>query len=163
MQVTLPSMPVPIRVPGPGSNGEFLGKAFPNYNGYVDNPIENSHTKDAVESASDSTKNPLRKIDLTNIKPDDLGRLGAELFTAGQISSVTAAAMIVQQVDGNEPINFMQVLEGHQAALEQIASNTKASPFNFGIASYHEAQKAAYKLSEFVRAITPNPVVDVMT
>lgn len=152
MQIT------PQRTPAPQSNGAALQQRWSNYNGYVDNPIENSSTNDAVASASDTVKDALKGVDLTQIKPRDLARLASTLYFEGQISGISAAMMIVQQVDGDTPINALQIFQNKQASLQPLKS---FSFFNHATASYLEVERTTSKLSDFIRAITPSIGIDV--
>lgn len=150
---------IPIRTPAPSSNGAALQSRWSNYNGYVDNPIENSSISDALASANDNVKQALKSVDLTNIKPTELAKVAATLFSEGQISGITAALMVVQQVDGDEPINALQVFQQHQAALQPLKSSHY---FNNSSVGYSEVELATSKLMEFIHAIASSIGFDAM-
>ena len=148
----------PIRTPSPHSNGAKLQGRFSNYNGYVDNPIENSSTHDALASASDKVKQALKGVDLTHIRPSQLAKLATTLFAEGQISGISVGTMVVQQVDGDAPINVLQVLQRQRAAQQSM----KGLPFfKESNAGYAEVEATTGKLADFIRALTSSAGVDV--
>jgi hypothetical protein len=148
----------PIRTPSPHSNGAKLQGRFSNYNGYVDNPIENSSTHDALASASDKVKQALKGVDLTHIRPSQLAKLASTLFAEGQISGISVGTMMVQQVDGDAPINVLQVFQRQQAALQSMKG---LSFFKESNAGYAEVEATTSKLADFIRALTSSAGVDV--
>lgn len=148
----------PIRTPSPHSNGAKLQSRFSNYNGYVDNPIENSSTKDALVSASDKVKHALNAVDLSHIRPSQLAKIATTLFAEGQISGISAGLMLVQQVDGDAPINVLQVFQQQQAAQQSMKG---LSFFKNSSAGYAEVEATTSKLTDFIRALTSPAGVDV--
>jgi hypothetical protein len=148
----------PIRTPSPRSNGAKLQRRYSNDNGYVDNPIENSSTQAALATASDKVKHALKGVDLTHIRPTQLAKLASTLFAEGQISDISAGVMIVQQVDGDAPINLLQVLKREQGATQCM----KGLPlFKECSAGYAEVEATTSKLADFIRALTSSAGVDV--
>lgn len=148
----------PIRTPSHRSNGAELQRRFSNDSGYVDNPIENSSTKAALATASDKVKHVLNGVDLTHIRPTQLARLASTLFAEGQVSGISAVTMIVQQVNGNAPINLLQVLKRQESAIQCM----KGLPlFKECSAGYAEVEATTSKLADFIRALTSSAGVDV--
>lgn len=149
---------LPIRTPSPRSNGAKLQGRFSNYKGYVDNPIENSTTQAALASASDKVKHALKGVDLTHIRPSQLAKLATTLFAEGEISGISVETMLVQQADGDAPINVMQVFQRQQVAQQSV----KGPPFfKNSSAGYAEVEATTNKLAHFIHALTSSAGVHV--